>query len=101
MRKAFAKNMIQCRQYFGWSQQQAADAIGIEVKSLASYEEGRAFPSVEKLLKIIQGYRIENVIEFISGKANLQPKTKEQKILQKYYALKAKEKKAVDVLLGM
>lgn len=92
--------MINCRENYGWTQEQAAKAVGISRSNIGAYEEGRSFPSIDKLLRIIQVYHIKDLVSFLSGECE-QSKTKDDIILKKYFSLKDKEKKAVDILLDL
>jgi transcriptional regulator with XRE-family HTH domain len=100
-KKAFAKNMAAKRVELGWTQERAAKAIGITKSILGAYEEGRTLPKVDKLMKIVKRYKIKDVVGFITSDELSSIDNNEITILKKYYALPDKEKKAVDVLLGV
>lgn len=55
MKGTFSKNIKQARTNKGWSQEKAANKLGIKQKTYAKYEEGRSYPPPE-LLKIIIEY---------------------------------------------
>lgn len=98
----FARNMIARRHDMGWTQEQAAKAIGIARPTLAAYEEHRAFPSSDKLIKIAHAYGVEDLLAFISGKRYNDIKMDDKpdmKRLRKYYSLNDRDKKIIDILL--
>jgi transcriptional regulator with XRE-family HTH domain len=65
--RPLSKNLKKARAVKGWSQQRAAQKIGIKQKRYAKYEEDRAEPNTE-LLKIILEYfgiREEDMYPFV------------------------------------
>lgn len=59
-------NLKKVRKTLGWSQEQAAAQLGIKRSNLASYEEGRAFPSITLLPALVVAYGILDWQRFIS-----------------------------------
>jgi transcriptional regulator with XRE-family HTH domain len=65
--RPLSTNLRKARKEKGWSQQRAAQKIGIKQKTYAKYEEDRAEPNTE-LLKIILEYfgiREEDMYPFV------------------------------------
>lgn len=52
LRSAFAENIIQYRKSKGHNQKSAAEYLKVKRCTLAAWEERRAFPTVEVLMKI-------------------------------------------------
>jgi len=100
MKSTFSRNMSATRKEYSLTQNDAAKKIGITRSRLGSYEEGRAFPNVDVLVKIAEAYKIKDVIYFISGKA-IDGLNNNGQLITKYNTLTGKEKKAVDILLGI
>jgi DNA-binding XRE family transcriptional regulator len=65
MKSAFANNMVKARLYFNWTQEKAAQRIGIRRSNLAAYEEGRAAPRLEVFPDICKAYQIPDMLNFI------------------------------------
>lgn len=61
----FAINMVRARKDRCWSQRQAAQKIGINIKTLQSYEEDRAKPRYHVLELISKVYHIKDWRAFI------------------------------------
>ena len=62
-------NLKKARKALGWSQEQAAAQLGIKRSNLASYEEGRAFPSITLLPALVVAYGILDWQRFIEDPA--------------------------------
>ena len=48
----FAENFKRARKTVGLTQQQVADALGLERSAIAHYEKGDSMPSLRNILKI-------------------------------------------------
>lgn len=103
MNKAFSRNMISYRLEFGWTQEQAAKAIGIKRSRLGAYEEGRSFPQCDILIKIVKAYKINDLLQFITGESYtiLNEESSDIKIVRKYHSLNEKDRKVVDFLFDI
>lgn len=103
----FAKNLQRARTHHEFTQQQAANVIGIHRSSLGAYEEGRAEPSIEILGKICKAYGIQDVAAFLWNEEFLIANGSSKNILPpsileaRYRTLRGREKEAVNILLGM
>ncbi len=51
-KQMFGKRLYDCRISQGWSQRQAADAIGVALRSVQSWEMGETMPHPAKALKV-------------------------------------------------
>jgi transcriptional regulator with XRE-family HTH domain len=71
-REIFARNMKAERASRGWSQEGAAETIGIKRHTIAAYEEGRTYPSYQKQMSIRRVYEIDDWDKFISEEQKLQ-----------------------------
>jgi transcriptional regulator with XRE-family HTH domain len=95
----FRDNLIHLRQTLGLSQEEAARKIGIKRSRLASYEEGRATPGPDILVKICDGLSITDLYAFLTDPSySLRPYM--PTLEQRYRALPEKERKLIDLLLG-
>lgn len=94
-----ANNLKLARKRFKWSQEQAAKATGINRAKYASYEEGRANPPIDSLIKITRTFKIKDIDKFITQNFSSLTITKEPTIESKYRVLNPDIKKAVDILL--
>jgi transcriptional regulator with XRE-family HTH domain len=56
----FSDKMRQLRAGKEMKQRELADALGIKLSNLASYEEGRAYPKPEVLKRIVDYFGIAN-----------------------------------------
>ncbi|GAO43778.1 helix-turn-helix transcriptional regulator [Flavihumibacter petaseus] len=65
MKSPFGENMRIARTTWGYTQERAAELIGISRASVAAYELSNAQPSFEILEKIIEVYRIVDLSDFI------------------------------------
>lgn len=66
-REPFPLNLVKMRRSLGWTQQKAADLIGIKCKTYQSYEEGRAVPSVLLLPTVATVMKITDIIAFVEN----------------------------------
>jgi transcriptional regulator with XRE-family HTH domain len=57
-RQALAANATRLRERAGWTQQQAAEAIGIDVKHLQKLEYGSLNPSLRTLVRVAGAFGI-------------------------------------------
>jgi len=67
---SFASNIRNCRKEKGWSQKEASEQLDIKYHNLGAYEEGRAFPPPDALVKFIITYDIPEcqVFNFLFSK---------------------------------
>lgn len=106
MNSIIASNLKKMRKHFGWSQDRAAELIGIKRSRLASYEEGRAVPGLELFPKLITVYRIIDWHGFLTNTA-FEPITQSAPpipptlIEQRYSELSPKDKRLADSLLNL
>lgn len=56
MNHTFTELLLQARQRTGWTQEKAAERLGISVRSLAHYEAGR-IPSDERVARLAKVYK--------------------------------------------
>lgn len=103
MRSEFSKNLVETRKLYGYTQQEAAELIGIKRATLGAYEEGRAEPSYELLQRICNAYRITNLMAFLflPYMQEDHPPLSGSIVEEKYLMLKGKERVLADVLLGL
>lgn len=81
----FAQNLRIARNNMGWSQRQAADACGVKLSTYQAYEEGRAEPCHDILLKIATAYGVEDLKGFIGdAKFYAREGTRESTIIFKH-----------------
>jgi transcriptional regulator with XRE-family HTH domain len=105
---AFARNLRKARHVKKWSQDKAADLLGINRSSYSSYEEGRAFPRPQVLPTIAHVLEITNILSFLENPdfdprhQNKEYTTQYDSPLEKMYACAGeKEKRIVDLALGI
>lgn len=69
---SFRENILLERKKRSLSQEAAARMLRLKRSNLAAYEEGRAFPRLRSLRKIVDGYEVktENLYDFIFGNDN-------------------------------
>lgn len=106
MKSAFSRNLVKIRHFHELTQQQAADKIGVNRASLASYEEGRAEPSFQVLMKICKGYQVENIESLLWNEKFLERSspakhTTDHPVVKAYSKAQGKEKQIVDFILGL
>ena len=58
VRRSLAVQMSQLRERAEWTQQEAADAIGIDVKHLQKLEYGALNPSLRTLVRVAAAFRV-------------------------------------------
>ena len=87
IKEIFAKNIKRARNKRKWSQQEAADKIGIKRSTLGAYEEGRATPQFENLIVICDVYAVTDVYQFLTNadydNTNAEVKVSEQPMRNK------------------
>jgi transcriptional regulator with XRE-family HTH domain len=101
-----ASNLKKARTALGWSQEKAAQLFRIKRSTLASYEEGRALPSLTFYPKLVTVYSIHDWLGFITNKdfdyadqvTNSQPLSL---IEQNFNLLSEKEKNLARTLLNL
>jgi len=72
----FGKNIKYLRQSNGFSQQQFAGLFELSRASIGSYEEGRAEPKIETLIKIANHFHV-TVDQLVRGKVDANIKTQD------------------------
>ena len=72
----FGKNIKYIRQSNGFSQQQFAGLFELSRASIGSYEEGRAEPKIETLIKIANHFHV-TVDQLVRGKVDANIKTQD------------------------
>jgi|SRR5581483_882875 len=100
-----ASNLVKVRKTKNWSQEKAAQQIGIRRSTLASYEEGRALPRITLLPKIADTYGITDWKGFLQNpdfdfQHQIFP-TSISLIEQKFNSLSPKEKTLAKTLLNL
>lgn len=107
-RPPFAKNLVKARKANRWSQTKAADMLGINRSTYASYEEGRAQPILALLPTLISVLGITNMQSFLENQEfNYHEQGEEYSIeyqspMEKKYALAPEaNRKIVDLALGI
>jgi transcriptional regulator with XRE-family HTH domain len=113
MNKIFAQNLKNLRAAIpGLTQQRAAQMIGVTRGAYGAWEEGRAFPSVEKLVQLASVFAIADLLSFISdesfdfgrqaGKPEPKPKLHQLTAVQRAYEkAHIKDKLCVNILLNL
>lgn len=105
VRSVFSKNLVRIRNHFEWTQEVAAQKIGIKRATLAAYEEGGAEPCIDIILSICRAYRIKEVISLLADPDFLMGKDSSDRIVwhsqvdEKYSKSSGKIRMAVDLLL--
>ena len=80
------------------TQQQVADALGITRSNYGSYEEGRAEPSIQRLIDLARFYNYPSFERFLELDEPLQ---KRPKIQDAYLRAPADKRKIVDFILNL
>lgn len=112
MNEIFSKNIKAIRMQAGITQERAADLIGVSRSAYGAYEEGRAFPSAETLIRITKAWHITDLIGLISSekfdvKRQFPHSSKSERpdplteVQRAYEALEIREKLCVNILLGL
>jgi transcriptional regulator with XRE-family HTH domain len=104
-KSAFAQNLTARRKQLGLQQSEAAESAKLQRSTWGSYEEDRAEPCYEILLRITRtlGVPDEDLAAFISDPDyhKRQPSARgRSKVLEQYYKLKARQRLQVDLILG-
>jgi transcriptional regulator with XRE-family HTH domain len=63
----FSQNLVKARKLKGLKQREAATAIFKSLKTYQKYEEGRAEPDHETLLKICEVFSVDDLQLFLSS----------------------------------
>jgi len=50
--------LLEWREFYGYKQQQVAEAMGVQRATYANYECGRRYPDIDGLVKLARFYRI-------------------------------------------
>ena len=67
--KIFQKNLIELRKMNKYTQQQVATVLNISQPSYIRYENGKAEPSLENLVKLADLYDVS--IDFLCGRSDI------------------------------
>lgn len=97
--RPLAKNIREVRRMKNWSQETAATIIGISRPTLGSYEEDRAQPPAEVLIKICNAFGVTDIPTFVNG--SIKGELEISPFEQLFNKLDPRSKKAVEVLMGM
>lgn len=103
MATILSTNLRKERNRLNLTQSKAAQRIGIPLRNLQAYEEGRAEPPVRVVLNIAEAYNITDITGFLTNpqyNPNQRSKTQPTRLEKAYSKLQGKEKTIVDVLLG-
>jgi len=111
-RPIIAQNLIKARKAQdngkGWNQTKTADLLGVSRKVYSSYEEGRAVPPIGKLSTIVHVFGITNVMAFLENPSfTIHNQDRaftiqyESPLEKRYASAAAKERKIVDLALGI
>lgn len=108
LRPPFAKNLIKAREALKWNQHKAADMLGVTRQAYASYEEGRAIPTIAMLPIIAYTLKITNVISFLENE-NFNYRNQDggfeieisTPLQEKYQAATPTARRIVDLTLGI
>lgn len=65
--KALAKNLIELRTAYGYTQQQVAEKIGIRAQSYQAYEKGITVPTLQNFVKLSEIYDVS--LDYLIGKS--------------------------------
>lgn len=98
----FNERLKEARIAAGYTQEQAADKIGIAKSTLAGYETGSREPSIPTVEKIMQVLSVDANFLYQDGMDNTFASSfsiQEQDHIKKYRSLDSFDKKAIDVLL--
>ena len=98
----FNERLKEARIAAGYTQEQAADKIGIAKSTLAGYETGSREPSIPTVEKIMQVLSVDANFLYQDGMDNTFASNfsiQEQDHIKKYRSLDPLDKKAIDVLL--
>lgn len=98
----FNERLKEARIAAGYTQEQAADKIGIAKSTLAGYETGSREPSIPTVEKIMQVLSVDANFLYQDGMDNTFASSfsiQEQDHIKKYRSLDSLDKKAIDVLL--
>lgn len=104
-------NLKKARAYKGWTQQQVADKICLNLKAYQSYEEGRCHPQLITFVNLVRVLEITDPIGFITlADYPLEENTQKTTVIaekmldlvqEKYNNAPIKDKLAVNILLGL
>ena len=100
IKEYFPKRLRQLRKdYFdNCTQMECAKKLGVQYRNYQSYEEGRALPNFETMLKMATAYEFKTVDEFVLGR-NPDEEGCKKPLQLAYLKLKPQQKKIVDYIL--
>lgn len=94
------KKISDLRRRFGYTQEQFAAKLGIKRSLLGAYEEGRAEPSMDTLIKIRVMYRLPSVESLFTNEKPVPATTEADMMYRKYIGLKNEDRIKVDQILN-
>lgn len=96
-RKEIANILKQCRLDAGFTQARAAEAIGRNQKTLASWETGQSQPDANTLFELcdLYGVSVDEVFGYNKKKARYEITGEEMEVIQKYRQLDPRGRAAV------
>ena len=89
--------LLEWREFYGYKQQQVADAMGVQRAAYANYECGRRSPDIAGLVKLAMFYGI-SLDELVgcntSGADNISLMPRDRQLLKNFHKLSDKMQKA-------
>ena len=89
--------LLEWREFYGYKQQQAAEAMGVQRATYANYECGRRTPDIDGLVKLARCYRI-SLNELVgcntSDSDNLVLLPRDRELLENFHQLSEVKQKA-------
>ena len=64
----FSANLIKIRHKMKMSQQQFADGLGVNIKRVMAWEEGRAYPKVSMMIQLADFIGEKNIYDLVTKK---------------------------------
>ena len=107
MKKPLAINIAKARASLGFSQEYCSKRCKIARSNWGAYEENRATPNPETLVKILNLFRIKDIEGFITDPNFPMPESNTEKLpiptqVQRHYEdASLKDKLAVNIILGL
>lgn len=110
MNSIFGKNLKAIRQAKGWTQEKAAGMLKMNRSTYGAWEEGRGFPSAEKLAHVAHVFKVTDLVGMIENEAFdyaqqishvIHEPTPATAVEKAYHSAGIREKLAVNILLGL
>ena len=89
--------LLEWREFYGYKQQQVAEAMGVQRATYANYECGRRSPDIDGLVKLARFYRIslDELVGCNTSRAdNLALMPRDRELLENFHQLSDKKQKA-------